>query len=99
MNRTTIYSPYMEFAKLHSQSRFDLASSGILRYPLAELPVALDQLEISGPTGYGYEPLLQRLAAKNHVAPEGIVCINGGTSLANNVAIAASTEVGDHVLA
>ena len=99
MNRTTIYSPYMEFAKLHSQSRFNLASSAILRYPLAELPVALDQLEISSPSGYGYGPLIQRLAAKNRVAPECVVFINGGTSLANNVAIAGTTEVGDHVLA
>ncbi|MGZ4837631.1 MAG: aminotransferase class I/II-fold pyridoxal phosphate-dependent enzyme [Terriglobales bacterium] len=98
MTRTTIFSPYMEFAKLHSQSRFNLATSGIMRCPLAELPVAIDQLEISSPTGYGYEPLIQRLAAKNNVAPECVVFINGGTSLANNVAIAATTDAGDHVL-
>jgi aspartate/methionine/tyrosine aminotransferase len=99
MNRTTIYSPYMEFAKLRSSSRFNLATSGIMSYPLSELPVSLDQLEINGPTGYGYEPLIERLAAKNKVARECVVYINGGTSLANNIAIAGTTEAGDHVLA
>jgi aspartate/methionine/tyrosine aminotransferase len=88
----------MEFAKLHSQSRFNLATSGIMRCPLAELPATIEQLEISHATGYGYEPLIQRLAAKNQAAPECVVFINGGTSLANNVAIAATTDAGDHVL-
>ena len=88
----------MEFSKLHSQSRFNLATSGIMRYPLAELPVTIDQLEINGPTAYGYEPLIERLAAKNNVAPECVVYVNGGTSLANNLAFAATTEPGDQVL-
>ncbi len=99
MNRTTIYSPYMEFAKLRSSSRFNLATSGIMGYPLFELPVAIDRLEINGPDGYGYEPLIERLAAKSKVVPGCVVYINGGTSLANNVAIAGTTETGDHVLA
>ncbi len=99
MNRTTIVSPYMEFSKLRSSSRFNLATSGIMSYPLSELPVTIEQLEINGPTEYGYQPLIERLAAKNKVAPECVVYINGGTSLANNVAIAGTTETGDHVLA
>src|SRR5512147_2918985 len=99
MNRTTIVSPYMEFAKLRSLSRFNLATSGIMSYPLAELPVTIDQLEINGPTAYGYQPLIERLAAKNNVATECLVYVNGGTSLANNIAIAGATEPGDHVLA
>ena len=99
MNRTTIFSPYIEFAKLRSSSRFNLATSGIMSYPLSELPVTIDRLEINGPDAYGYQPLVERLAAKNKVAPECVVSINGGTSLANNVAIAGTTEPGDHVLA
>jgi aspartate/methionine/tyrosine aminotransferase len=98
MSRTTICSPYMEFSKLHSQSRFNLATSGIMSYPLADLPVTMDQLEINGPSAYGFEPLIERLAAKNNVAPECVVYVNGGTSLANNLAIAATTEPGDQVL-
>jgi aspartate/methionine/tyrosine aminotransferase len=99
MNRTTMHSPYMEFAKLHSRSRFNLATSGILGYPLAELPVSMEQLEINSPGGYGYPPLIERLAAKNQAPPECVVYVNGGTSLANNIAIAATTDIGEHVLA
>ncbi len=99
MNRTTIYSPYMEFAKLLSSSRFNLATSGIMNYPLSGLPVSIDQLEINGPTAYGYEPLIERLAAKSKVARECVVYVNGGTSLANAIAIAGTTDTGDHVLA
>jgi hypothetical protein len=88
----------MEFAKLRSQSRLNLATSGMMGYPLAELPVSIDQLEINGSDGYGYEPLIERLAAKNKVAPECLVYVNGGTSLANNLAFAATTDPGDHVL-
>ncbi len=99
MQRTSISSPYMEFAKLRSTSRYNLATSGILSYPLAELPVTIDQLEINGPTQYGYEPLIDRLAKKSGVARECVMYVNGGTSLANAIAIAGLTEHGDHVLA
>ncbi len=98
MSRTRLFSPYMEFAKLRSSSRFNLASSGVMNYPLSELPVSIDQLEINGPTAYGYEPLIERLAQKSKVEPECVVYVNGGTSLANNIAIAGTTETGDHVL-
>ena len=94
-----MHSPYMEFAKLRSTSRYNLATSGILSYPLSELPVSIDQLEINGPTMYGYEPLIDRLAKKNGVACDSVTYVNGGTSLANNIAIAGTTEPGDHVLA
>ncbi len=99
MSRTRLFSPYMEFAKLESASRFNLASSGVMNYPLAELPVSIDELEINGPTAYGYEPLIERLARKSKVSSECVVYVNGGTSLANNIAIAGITEPGDHVLA
>ncbi len=98
MGRSTIHSPYMEFAKLRSTARFNLATSGVMSYPLAELPVQLDRMEINGPTFYGYEPLLERLAKKNGVTPDCVVYINGGTSLANHLAMAGTTEPGDAVL-
>ncbi len=98
ISRTTIHSPYMEYAKLRSSARFNLATSGVMSYSLAELQVRIEQLEINGPTAYGYEPLIERLARKNGVDPECVVYINGGTSLANNVAIATTTEPGDEVL-
>ena len=73
-------SPYMEFAKLRSGAKYNLATSGIMSYPLAELPVRLEDLEINGPTAYGYAPLQERLARYNGVPPECVVTA-AGTSL------------------
>ncbi|MBA3915258.1 MAG: aminotransferase class I/II-fold pyridoxal phosphate-dependent enzyme [Acidobacteriales bacterium] len=96
-SRTTTASPYMQFAKLRSGATYALATSGIASYPLAELPVQLDQLEINGPTVYGYQPLLDRLAALNGVPSECVVSATG-TSFANHLAMAATFEPGDEVL-
>ena len=49
-SRTNAGSPYMQFAKLRSAAKYNLATSGIMSYPLAELPVKLEDLEINGPT-------------------------------------------------
>jgi aspartate/methionine/tyrosine aminotransferase len=90
-------SEYMEWAKTRSQARFNLASSGIVAFPLAELPVRLDALELTGPSFYGYPPLLARLARKCGVA-EDCVLPATGTSMANFLVMAALLEPGDHVL-
>ena len=47
-------SEYMEWAKLHSAARFNLASSGVVEYPLADLPVRVEDLVLSGPGAYGW---------------------------------------------
>ncbi len=96
-SRTTAHSPYMEWAKLHSAAKYNLATSGMMAYPLAELPVRLQDLEINGPSDYGYEPLRARLARKNGVTPDCVVHA-AGTSMANHLAMAATFEPGDEVL-
>ncbi|HEV3470957.1 MAG TPA: aminotransferase class I/II-fold pyridoxal phosphate-dependent enzyme [Pyrinomonadaceae bacterium] len=90
-------SPYQQWAKTRSQARYNLASSGLKNYPLAELPAKLEDLELSGPGGYGYEPLQAALAAKCQVAPECVVAATG-TSMANHLVMAALLEPGDEVL-
>ncbi|MDX6694846.1 MAG: hypothetical protein QOF02_2449 [Blastocatellia bacterium] len=95
--RRVMSSPYMQWAKTRSQARFNLASSGLMNYPLSELPLKLEDLELSGPSLYGYEPLQAALAAKCHVAPECVVAATG-TSMANHLAMAAVIEPGDEVL-
>jgi aspartate/methionine/tyrosine aminotransferase len=90
-------SSYLEWAKLHSGSKYNLATSGMLSYPLAELPVTIGDLEINGPNTYGYEPLVTRLAARCGVTPESVVTANG-TSMANHLAMATILEPGDAVL-
>jgi aspartate/methionine/tyrosine aminotransferase len=90
-------SPYMEFAKLHSGAKYNLATSGIMSYPLAELPVSITDLEINGPDIYGYPPLQERLARYNGAPPECIFAA-AGTSFANHMAMAACFNPGDEVL-
>lgn len=87
----------MEWAKLRSPARYNLAGSGVMSYPLAELPVALEQLEINGPNDYGYRPLVEKLARKAGVPAECVV-ETIGTSLANHLAMAATLDPGDDAL-
>lgn len=90
-------SPYLEWAKTRSQARYNLATSGVLDYPLAELPVDLAELELSGDSLYGWPPLQQALARKCEAPPDCVVAAIG-TSLANHLAMAALLEPGEAVL-
>jgi hypothetical protein len=87
----------MEWAKLHSTAKFNLATSGMLGFPLAELGANINELEINGINPYGYVPLLEAIAARYRVPQECIVTATG-TSLANHLALAAVTEPGDEIL-
>jgi aspartate/methionine/tyrosine aminotransferase len=87
----------MEFAKLRSTARYNLASSGMAGFPLADLGVSIDQLEINGPVGYGYEPLHRAIAERYRVPVECVVPAPG-TSMANYLALAASANPGDEIL-
>ena len=95
--RREIRSAYIEWAKLRSGARYNLAASDVLHFPLSELPVRIEDLEISGSSGYGYQPLLERLSAKANVPVENIVLAQG-TSMANHLAMADLIEPGDEVL-
>lgn len=90
-------SEYMHWAKTRAHERFDLATSDVMHYPLSELPVTLDELEITGPSWYGYAPLQEALAAKCGVPADSVVAATG-TSMANHLAMAALLEPGDEVL-
>ena len=87
----------MEFSKLRTSARYNLAGSGVMSYPLAELPVRIEELEINGTDAYGYAPLNERLARLNGVPQECVVAA-AGTSMANHLAMAATVEPGDEVL-
>ena len=96
-NARVMSSEYMYWARTRSQARFNLANSGVAGYPLAELPVRIEDLEINGPSTYGYEPLQKAIAAKCDVATENVVATNGA-SMGNFLALAATVEPGDEVL-
>jgi aspartate/methionine/tyrosine aminotransferase len=89
-------SRYMEWAKTRSTARFNLATSGLTNVPLSEFPLRVDELEITG-GGYGYGPLLERIAAHTGASTESIVTAEG-TSMANHLALAALLEPGDEVV-
>lgn len=95
--RNVMSSAYMEWAKTHAQARFNLASSGLAHYPLAALPVKIEDLELSGPSFYGFAPLQNLIAVKCEVATDCVVAATG-TSMANHLAMATILEPGDEVL-
>jgi len=91
-------SAFMHWAKTRPRVKYDLALSGILNLPFPELDIKLSELELHGANAYGYRPLVEALATHRHVAPENVVTISGGTSMANHLAMAALLEHGDEVL-
>jgi len=90
-------SVYMEWAKMRSHARFNLATSGLISVPKAELPAPVEPLEITAPGSYGYAPLQKRMARHNRVSEECVVAA-AGTSMANHLAMAAVLDAGDEVL-
>jgi aspartate/methionine/tyrosine aminotransferase len=93
------HSDYMHWSKTQSRARFNLATSGVAPFPLRELPVHLETLEINGlnDSGYGYPPLQKAVATHHGVDPDCVV-ESAGTSMANHLAMAAILEPGDEVL-
>src|ERR1043165_2571150 len=95
---TTRQSAFMHWAKTRPKVKYDLALSGILNLPFSELEVTLSDLELHGENAYGYRPLVDALAAHCRVAPESVVTVSGGPSMANHLAMAALIDHGDEVL-
>ena len=98
MKNRVMSSVYMQWAKTRQGARYNLATSGLITYPLSELPVKLEDLAPLARGGsYGYPPLQEALAAHNGVSLANVVAADG-TSMANYLAMAAILEPGDEVL-
>src|SRR5215471_2464636 len=95
--RTEARTAYIEWAKLQASAKYNLAASGVKGLGLTELPVRMEELELSAPGGYGYPPLLERLAARYGVSTRNVVTAIG-TSMANYLAMSAVLEPGDEVV-
>lgn len=91
------FSLYIEWAKTQSQAKFNLATSGVMNLPIAELPVTIEDIELSGPSWYGYAPLQKALARKCRVDTDNVVAAIG-TSMANFLAMAAVVGCNDDVV-
>ena len=95
--RVAAASEYMHWAKTRSRARFNLATSGLANMPLHELQVSLNDLEITGEGGYGYQPLIRLLADRYRVDAACVVTA-AGTSFANHLAMAALISPGDEII-
>jgi aspartate/methionine/tyrosine aminotransferase len=90
-------SEYLQWVQTRKPAKFNLAVSGILPCPLAALGARIEDLEINGPSMYGFAPLQQAISAHCSVPVESVVAASG-TTAANFVAMAAIIEPGDEVL-
>ncbi len=98
--RPHAYSAYMQFSKLKSSAKYNLATSGVMNCSLRELGMSVEELaalEIHGSTVYGYPPLLDAIAKMKGVEPEWVVEA-AGTAMANHLALSALFAPGDEVL-
>src|SRR6266853_726572 len=86
-------SQFMHWAKTRPKAKYDLALSGILNLPFAELDPQLSDLELHGDNAYGYRPLVDTLAVHCRVGRENVVTVSGGTSMAKHLAMAARVLV------
>src|SRR5499427_6430503 len=91
-------STYMHWAKGRAKVKYDLALSGILNLPFADLEARIEDIDLNGENSYGYAPLVDALAEHAQVPAGSVVTISGGTSMANHLAMAAAIEHGDEVL-
>src|ERR1700722_18695668 len=88
---------YMPWAKRHSHAKYNLATSGVAHWKLRDLPIKIEDLEISGPSYYGFEPL-QTALSKHCGVPSTRIVAATGTSMANYLAMAAILKPGGEVL-
>src|SRR5215213_7463655 len=94
--REVVSSSYMQWAKLRSTARFNLATSGMPNLKMRDLRVSIEDLEISYGV-YGYPPLKEAIA-KRYDVPFDSVVTSAGTTFANHLAMAALINPGDEVL-
>ena len=94
---TSSLAPYMAWAKTRPVPAYDLAGSNLVHCGLADLPGALEAIELTGDNGDGYPPLLQAIAERYATTPEHVASTPGAAG-ANFLAFAAVVRPGDEVL-
>ena len=90
-------SEYMHWAKTRTGAKWYIGASGVANYPLASLPLRLEELVVNGQSFYGYEPLQEAIARHTGVGIDRVFSALG-TSQANFFAMAALIRPGDELL-
>lgn len=96
-NEHDTLAPYMAWSKARPAPAYDLAGSNLLHCTLAELPGALDGIELIGVNPDGYPPLIEAIASKYGTTPDRVATAPGASG-ANFLAFAALVRAGDDVL-
>lgn len=91
------WAPFRTWSKLYAPPRWDLTGSHVHACTLAELPGALEAVDLIGRNDEGYRPLLKALARRFQVEPDRVTTANGATG-ASFLALAALVRPGDKVL-
>lgn len=90
-------SDYMEWAKTCSTAPFNLAASGLTNVAARDIPLLEPAMEITGPGGYGFKPLLERVSAHTK-APLKCITAATGASMANFLAMSIALNPRDEVV-
>jgi hypothetical protein len=90
-------SEYMQWAKENVHITHNLATSGLMNYPHPLSDLSTQSVEISGDDYYGYEPLVDAIAARYGITPE-MIFTTLGSSMANYITMALLLETGDEVV-
>jgi aspartate/methionine/tyrosine aminotransferase len=92
-----INSEYMQWAKENAHITHNLATSGLMSYPHSLSDNSAKSVESCGDDDYGYEPLIDAIAARYSISPE-MVFTTFGSSMANYISMALLLEAGDEVV-
>lgn len=95
--RPESWAPYRTWAKHYAPPRWDLTDSRIQPCTLAELPGALEAVDLFERNDDGYAPLVRALARRFGMAPDNVTTANGATG-AMFLALAALVRPGDRVV-
>jgi hypothetical protein len=90
-------SEYMQWAKENAHITHNLASSGLTNYPDLSSEILKGSVGFSGDDDYGYEPLINAIAARYNISPD-MVFTTIGSSMANYITMALLLEAGDEVV-
>ncbi len=96
-NHPYSWAPFRTWSKHYAPPRWDLTGSHVHPCALAELPGAVEAVDLVGRNEEGYRPLLRGLARRFQVDPDRVTTANGATG-ATFLALAALVRPGDKVL-
>lgn len=96
-SRPESWAPFRTWMKAYQPPRWDLTASGIAPCTLADLPGAIEAVELFDENADGYPPLTRALSRRLGVEPTRIVTAHGATGAAA-LALAALIRPGDRVV-